>query len=491
MAKICLILSTNDFVRSFLNTKVMDEIASRHQLELIKCSSFKIDSDLIKIFKCVYEIDFENYPNAKNYHLFASALRWRNRHKSKTFIFRESREYIVVVAIKIKAIFSNFLKKKSQISNSSNLNNQFRKNSYFYKSSRRNIIGILIKASKSFIYLASYRLLSIKPFYLIAPKILGIDKIQCHELLRLIKENNYDLVLYPSSAYEVQIFDTIESSSVGGAKSFFIIDNWDNLSSKTVFLENPDAITVWGKQSAIHANKIHKIKKKNIFLLGSPKFDYYFKIKNNKFKKIFNFDYVLFLGVLQPYNEIAALKVIDIEISSNPKLYKNLKIVYRPHPGREYLINKAYGEKFKNIIFDPRMKNYVISRNKNFLVSNKNYYESLISNSLFMVGGLTTVVLESVIFNKKYLFLAYPEKYNLTDPKKMYENYTHYNEISKISYLSKCCHINDLSKDFRNLFRNYYQNKKNVISELSYFYDISKLGYSQKLYNITKKVLTN
>ena len=73
----------------------------------------------------------------------------------------------------------------------------------------------------------------------------------------------------------------------------------------------------------------------------------------------------------------------------------------------------------------------------------------------------------------------------------MYENYTHYNEISKISYLSKCCHINDLSKDFRNLFRNYYQNKKNVISELLYFYDISKLGYSQKLYNITKKVLTN
>jgi len=305
----------------------------------------------------------------------------------------------------------------------------------------------------------------------------------------VIKKINPDLILYPSHCFEPETIKLTKISKKIGSKIIFIIDNWDNLSSKTVFLENPDAITVWGKQSAIHANKIHKIKKKNIFLLGSPKFDYYFKIQKNKFKKIFNFDYVLFLGILQPYNEIAALKVIDVEISSNPELYRNLKLVYRPHPGREYLIHKAYREKFKNIIFDPRMKNYVISRNKKFLISCKNYYESLLSNSLFMVGGLTTVVLESIIFNKKYLFLAYPEKYNLTDPKKMYENYAHYNEISKISYLSKCCDINDLSKDFRNLFRNYYQNKKNVISELSYFYDISKTGYSQKLYNITKKVL--
>ena len=96
-------------------------------------------------------------------------------------------------------------------------------------------------------------------------------------------------------------------------------------------------------------------------MLGTPRFENYFHLRNKKIKSYFKFKYILFAESTLPV-ESSILPVLDKIISQNEK-FKNLKIIYRPHPWRKSL--KVYNQKeFKNIIIDPQIKkNYSI---KNF-----------------------------------------------------------------------------------------------------------------------------
>ena len=80
---------------------------------------------------------------------------------------------------------------------------------------------------------------------------------------------------------EPEFIKLVKISKFLKSKILFLVDNWDNISSKTIFIEKPDAISVWGDQTVKHANLIQKINKKKIFKLGSPKFDNYIQLKKN------------------------------------------------------------------------------------------------------------------------------------------------------------------------------------------------------------------
>jgi hypothetical protein len=408
-----------------------------------------------------------------NYMRFIHLSMIKNRDKSKTFNYQFRRWYPNLYDYFQRSRQLNWETKKYKNSN------------YFI------LMTLIVYFSKLFPRRLKIKFLSMPLVYSFYKKNV-IDKYPIDkELYKIINKINPELIMYPSHCFEPETIKLVRISKKIGSKILFIIDNWDNLSSKTVFLEKPDAVTVWGKQSMNHAIEIQGIKKKDIFYLGSPKFDQYFLNRKKKYKKIFNFKYVLFVGVLQPFNEIEPLRAIDKEISSNKKLYKGLKLIYRPHPGREYLIRKASKEKFKNVIFDPMMLAFIKKKDKKFLLPKKDYYEGLISNSSFLVGGLSTVVLEALIYNKRYHFFSYPEKFNLTDPKKLYSNAAHYNEINKISYLSQCKDINNLGNEFRALFKKKLNYKSDVINELSYFYNYQNLNYRDKIFQIAKKILKN
>jgi hypothetical protein len=202
------------------------------------------------------------------------------------------------------------------------------------------------------------------------------------------------------------------------------------------------------------------------------------------------FPYVLFLGSLQPYDEIVPLGLLDREIERNKLKYKNLKVIYRPHPGREHLIKTYKDYNFKNIVFDKQMESFIEIKKK-YSINKNNYFEKLIQNSLFMVGGITTVTIETVIFGKRYLFLAHDEKNNITSPKNMYENFNHYDEILKLKLLKKCPDLNKLSNHFKYMYDLSFKkiNKTENDKQINYFYDISKINYAVEINKIVNKVI--
>ena len=192
---------------------------------------------------------------------------------------------------------------------------------------------------------------------------------------------------------------------------------------------------------------------------------------------------------MELFDDIKVLKLLNDEINNKPELYKDLKIVYRPHPSRPNIFSHVKKiDLFDKIILDPNMKNYVKTKNNKYLDNNNNYFEKLLSNSLFNIGGLTTVTIESLIFKKRQIFLCYEEKDSITDPKTLFDVNLHFEKIDKVSALTKSKIINTVIKEFRNMYykKKYLEIDRNLDKEINFFYNIPKVLYSKKSYQLLK-----
>ena len=114
-------------------------------------------------------------------------------------------------------------------------------------------------------------------------------------LLERIRQVQPDIVIFPNSAYDPMGLDLIQISKENGFRTLFLVDNWDNLSSKSVFWQLPDFLAVWGEQSKLHAINIHEMPAERVFIIGTPRFQKYYDIEFVKDRSPFNFSYILFL----------------------------------------------------------------------------------------------------------------------------------------------------------------------------------------------------
>ena len=152
-----------------------------------------------------------------------------------------------------------------------------------------------------------------------------IDKIEVLEKLqKKILEVKPNLVIFPTQSQTKADYDLVRICKKNKIKTFFIIDNWDNLSDKSIMLYKPDYLGVWGQQTKKHAIQIQKFKSKFIFNLGTPRFEMYFRRRNKQNKNFFKFKYILFLGTALEFDEFKILKKINYLISKN--LTKKIKL---------------------------------------------------------------------------------------------------------------------------------------------------------------------
>ncbi|OUW95795.1 MAG: hypothetical protein CBD97_02370 [Pelagibacteraceae bacterium TMED237] len=268
------------------------------------------------------------------------------------------------------------------------------------------------------VYLKSFFLKNI--FYKILSSIFLFEIYQKFLFIKIKKKTGFEtliekidprLIIYPTHYIEPDMIYINRSAQLINSKTFFIVDNWDNLTTKAAMLQKADYIGVWGEQSKKHAIKYYNFKSKNVFLLGNNRIDKYFKYRKKKYKNIIKIDkpYILFLGTnLLFREELKCLKILDEKINQN-NLHSRLKIIYRFHP--------QLSEKFRSDFSEIRLKNIEINipsskfshlGEKNLIrtkTQSKDYFP-LIQNAKYLMGmTVTTVTLEGFIFGKNYILL--------------------------------------------------------------------------------------
>ena len=77
-----------------------------------------------------------------------------------------------------------------------------------------------------------------------------IDRIQVSKRLEdEILKIKPDLIIYPTQSQSKADFDILHLCNQNNIRSFFLIDNWDNLSDKSIMFSKPDLLGVWGNQT--------------------------------------------------------------------------------------------------------------------------------------------------------------------------------------------------------------------------------------------------
>ncbi len=489
MLKIGLILKDETHVRSFFSTGALNEVAKKNDLILMKPSELSLSLIQKKLFIKIYDLNLDNYANQQNFYLFQNALRFSKRHKSKTFRYKESQNLSILIlrkyADKFFKIFNRpNIKYKNLLKYNDSQNYKNFAKSELHIGYYQTLMSILSNLN----FVIRYRIMSLPPLLQFAPFMLKINKIQDMTFADVLKKENFDIVLFVSTAMDSYVYDLIKVCSNLKTQTYCLTENWDNLSSKSVFWKKPDYISTWGEQGVIHAKEIHGFHENQIFNIGSARFmKYQIDVKSNaKSRLLLPDNYVLYVGSSVPYDEIASIIEINNEILGNPKIYKNLNVIYRPHPDSRTTQSVRHLNTLglSRVLVDPQILSELDKSSLNQSINsgrlNLDFYNILLSNSNFVVGGLTSMLIEASLFNKKFLACVYEELSNVVNsPHLQLRNYTHLEGIDTLPNIFFCEGIQRIKTDFRRVFNT--STKEFGNKELDFFVNTDLRNFDKRL----------
>ena len=117
------------------------------------------------------------------------------------------------------------------------------------------------------------------------------------------------------------------------------------------------------------------------------------------------------------------------------------------------------------------------------------YYPALLRNALFVIGGMTSMVIESLIFRKKFIGLIHVEKNSITSPHIVYSRYLHFKGVKDLPNVFLCTDLKNLSSLFLSIFNNYEtKNQEENDMRLNFFHHYDNLSYDERLNNIIKHI---
>ena len=230
---------------------------------------------------------------------------------------------------------------------------------------------------------------------------------------------NAKILILSGGAYSGFESSVISNSKKLKIKNLLLIDNWDNLSSKSIILFEPNATIVWGDEMAKEVVAIHKFTQTNIFKLKPLRFNFPAK-STNPFS---GEKYVLFSGsggLVFP--ELDMLEKCANELN---KLLGDIKLIYRPHPSTisNYIeFRKEFSIRFKdfrNVEIDSSINEY--SAQDWYSLADLHRVDHLIKNCEFVITPHSTMLIEAHFNGKPAVALSSSILENKDSPKHWYE----------------------------------------------------------------------
>ena len=271
------------------------------------------------------------------------------------------------------------------------------------------------------------------------------------KLAQIVADVEPDIVIAPSGGVDPLVYDAARCAREAGSFSLALIFNWDNLSSKGAFPVRPDHLAVVGPQSVEHAWSIHRYPADQVSVLGGPYIDHHFHHAPGSTKSPFPFPYVLFAGCYMPFDERTSLELLNRHIEDAGL---DLKIVYRPHPQRRPRLvdDRVEDETFRHVVIDPQIRDdylryYGGKPDWSRPLPALDHYPALLENAEFVICPLSTMVLESTIFERRVLVIAYHDHIH-TDSPGIVVGYDHFKGMEAIPGLTMCLEQEDLVEQF-------------------------------------------
>lgn len=465
-----------EYERNYISSGVFEGLDSQFNVEI-----FRDTETLEKIPKAGTPGSYFDFKanSRKRIPLLFSVIMWKHRDLSKSFRYREIRAYSL--RFQLQNLNENAI---NRLVNSNASEKPYSRSTSLLKAFKA--VTILIRKALNLIFERVFVRCAAHPiaypFFIRSSKILEINS---SKLEKFVDAQKLDLIVIPTSAYDATAHELVLIGKKLAIPTLFLVDNWDNLSSKTLLIEKPTYIATWGPQSSGHAIKIQQMPKDRVFDLGSARYVVY-----ERSIKQTNSNYAIFAGSFLKFDEIGALQALESEIEGDPDFYGDFKIIYRPHPERLNL-SVFNSLRFENIILDPQIS--ALGEEKinqsNLSKLDLNYYATILNGARFVVGGLTSFLIEAGMCGKNFLALVHDERGSITSPKRVLESYEHFAGIEQMRHLV----LNYEFTNFRNAFRKMYidSNQRADSSGLEHFITFDGAGYKSRLQKLLQSITAN
>jgi hypothetical protein len=319
-------------------------------------------------------------------------------------------------------------------------------------------------------------------------------RLEYKALVELLDNEKPDLIIHPCVLEGVYLNDIIEESRIRCIKTIFIMNSWDNPSTKRTMIGQPDWLLVWGKQTKDHAIKYANMKAEKVIEFGAAQFDIYSK-ENFHSKDRLCMEYgidnwkriILYAGSSKETDEFSHLCLLESAIESNA--IKNCAIIYRPHPWGNggYKGERILNYNWKHVHIDKNMIGYLSDLNQDNIqkksMPNYKHTQNLITSVDAVISPLSTILLEAMICGKPVLCFLPTEERKIAKHFDLSLYQAHFKEFYKIEKVLIAKSKNNLIQNFHKLIK-YIDNpdiSKNLISESEYFVKRFNESYSLRL----------
>jgi len=442
--KVALVLLNPQYIRSWIDNGLIDELIEDNEIEVTIFAPQHV-IERISEYTNVEKVLIDSIePSFASTHLVA--MNWiEKRKRSATFQFALKRtfctDYKVIV---FERGISDSLKQAKK-----NL-----KTILFNVSKKRLVIIYLFKPMRLIRRLLSRRL--------------GMQQF----LPEAIVSERFDWLFIPCNAIDEIITDYLSSAKKLGLKTLIAIDNWDNLTSKSVFVEQPDFLTVMGERCVEHAVDIHSIERFKVLPFGLPRFDAYRNgVLSNRKSKLDSTIEVLYAGFSLPHAEIAVVNYLWEGLKNHFPNHE-IRFVYRPHP---IPIPRIDGVKAvaPGVVTTQHGK----LERTNMPKMDEDYLLSML-NADVVIGAPTTMVFEAMLLDRPCIIDGTSDQFHRTNAATAIQNFTHMKDLLTVANLPIA---NDVEEMLRLLVAMIEQKVQFVDFEMHHLYDKKQPSYSTQL----------
>ncbi len=228
------------------------------------------------------------------------------------------------------------------------------------------------------------------------------------EMEEVIDAFQPDLVIHPSVLEGLFITDLTQVTRERGIPFLVLMNSWDNPSLKSLVVDPPDWLWVWGEQTKNHAVDFMGIDPSQVHIGGSAQFEVYRekpRITPEEFRARLGLPadrkLVVYAGSSKGVNEIAHLQILEKAVADGA--LENTHILFRPHPWRSPQQGEPdfFDLQWKHTTMDPSMTgSYNSPKNpekRKIHLSDYRDTHDLLSCVDVMVSNVSTIMLEAAL----------------------------------------------------------------------------------------------
>lgn len=229
-------------------------------------------------------------------------------------------------------------------------------------------------------------------------------RLSAPSVLPAAKAPDAMLIYTPVASYFAD--DLIRETRRLGIPSLAVVNNWDNLNTKS-FLEVPSYLGVWGEQGFLIARLMHLIPAHRIFVIGAPRFEIYRRSVLNRAEARTRLGLpadrriLLFCGAGIAFEETSLLEELDAAIDEG-RLPRDLFVVYKPHPLR-------FARAAERPFDAAAARNVVLAPTGGRNLTELDIYPDLLAAADALISPFSTMVMEGAQHGLPALCLAYSD----------------------------------------------------------------------------------